>query len=291
MTELQEEKRRGYLHEDYRLFRLRDRIPPEVEYHYHDFHKLMFLYSGDVKYVVEGRECAMEPGDFVTVPRGALHRPIVGQGGEYDRCILYLSPEFLRRESTVECDLELCFSEQFLQSGHVLRPAESEAGKIAAILKNAQQAAFDGERYGSALLCRTILMQLLICLARAGREKKLLSPGTEPRNEKNAELLRYIGENLAEDLSVEALSRRFFISRYHLMHRFRQENGVTLHGYILAKRLMLARDLIASGTPATEACFACGCRDYSAFARAYKKQFGVSPRGKLSGGMEGIRQE
>ena len=291
MPEQNLDSKRGYLHGEFRLFRLRDRGLPEVEYHYHDFHKLMFLYAGEVDYAVEGQRCVMRPGDLVTVPRGALHRPVVSPGKEYDRLIVYLSPEFLRRESTETCDLELCFTGQYRTLGPVLRPTGAAAGVLAALLKGAQEAAFDREGYGGELLSRAIMIQFLITLYREGNQGRLSSPKAEPRSEKNAEILRYIGENLAEDLSVEALSRRFYISQYHLMRRFREENGVTLHSYILAKRLMLARDLISTGVGATEACFACGCRDYSAFARAYKKQFGVSPRGKLSAVMDGLRQE
>ena len=155
----------------------------------------------------------------------------------------------------------------------------------------AEQAAFEKNGYGSALLCKARLIQLLIEIARAGKDHRLQSVRTVSRDGKNTEILRYIGENFTEPLSVDALARRFFISRYHLMHRFRQENGVTIHSYILAKRLMWARDLIAAGMPATEACFACGCRDYSAFARAYKKQFGASPRGQVSGSLERVTKE
>ena len=291
MPEQNLDSKRGYLHEEFHLFRLRDRSLGEVEYHYHDFHKLMFLYAGEVDYAVEGQRCMMRPGDLVTVPRGALHRPVVSPGKEYDRLIVYLSPEFLRRESTEACDLELCFTGQYRALGPVLRPAGSAAGGLVALLKSAQEAAFDREGYGGDLLSRAIMIQFLITLCRLGQQGRLVSPQAEPRSEKNAEILRYIGENLTEILSVEELSRRFYISPYHLMHRFREENGVTLHSYILAKRLMLARDLISSGVSATEACFSCGCRDYSAFARAYKKQFGVSPRGKLSADMERVRKE
>ena len=43
-------------------------------------------------------------------------------------------------------------------------------------------------------------------------------------------------------------------------------------------KAMLAREKIASGLPAAEACYACGFGDYSAFARAYRKLFSASPR-------------
>ena len=46
--------------------------------------------------------------------------------------------------------------------------------------------------------------------------------------------------------------------------------------------LALARERMRLGQNATEACFSCGFSSYSAFLRAYKRQFGETPR-KLKG--------
>ena len=40
--------RRGYLHEDFRLFHLRDSEAPQVDYHYHTFDKLVLVLGGRV---------------------------------------------------------------------------------------------------------------------------------------------------------------------------------------------------------------------------------------------------
>ena len=42
--------------------------------------------------------------------------------------------------------------------------------------------------------------------------------------------------------------------------------------------LMLARELIAAGLTVTDACYRSGFQDYSTFSRAYKRQFGTTPR-------------
>ena len=76
------------------------------------------------------------------------------------------------------------------------------------------------------------------------------------------------------------LAEKFFISRYHLMRRFREETGTTIHAYISDRRLMLARDLISQGIPATDVCFRCGFGSYSSFSRAYGKFFGTTPTGR-----------
>ena len=95
------------------------------------------------------------------------------------------------------------------------------------------------------------------------------------------DILRFLEANLAEDISIDDLAAQFFISKYHMMRRFREETGTSIHNYLSDKRLLAARDLIQSGLSATDACFRCGFRSYSAFSRAYGKLFGATPTGRI----------
>ena len=47
--------KRGYLHEPFRLFHLRDVGVEEMEYHYHEFDKIVIFLSGTASYMIEGR--------------------------------------------------------------------------------------------------------------------------------------------------------------------------------------------------------------------------------------------
>ena len=82
---------------------------------------------------------------------------------------------------------------------------------------------------------------------------------------------------LTEGLTIDELAARFYISKYHMMRRFRDETGYTIHGYVTEKRLLLAQQLLEQGIPSGEAALRCGYQEYSTFSRAYKKQFDRSP--------------
>ena len=97
-------------------------------------------------------------------------------------------------------------------------------------------------------------------------------------NQKMIAIIDYLNEHLTEDISIDSLSETFFLSRYHLMHSFKEETGYTIGNYLSTKRLLLARDLILQGEPITNVCYECGFRNYSTFSRAFKKNFGYSPR-------------
>ena len=97
---------------------------------------------------------------------------------------------------------------------------------------------------------------------------------------KIAQVMSYINENLCGELNVDVLAERVFLSKYHFMRLFKAQTGVTVHTYVRQKRLVNAARLIREGTPAAKAAADSGFTDYSAFHRAFRESFGMSP-GKL----------
>ena len=103
-------EQRGYLHEDFHLFHLTSEIREPVDWHYHAFHKIcVYLGGSAANYGIEGRSYVLEPGDIILVPQGSIHRPELAPGAAYDRMILYLSPDYLRKADAGEAGLETCF--------------------------------------------------------------------------------------------------------------------------------------------------------------------------------------
>ena len=268
-------EQRGYLHEEFRLFHLRGPMEETVDWHYHTFHKIIVFLSGSASYGIEGSTYPLQPGDMVLVSRGCIHRPEAAPGAPYERMILYISPEFLRQNSTDGCELETCFSLARTQFDFVVRPGTRKK-ELLDILRALERACAVPD-FGQALLAKGLFWQFLVQLIRGMRAHDLsyAQPGAE--DEKTVAILRYLSAHLTENISIDDLAARFFISKYHMMRRFRAETGYTIHNYLITKRLLLARELIAGGMPVTQACYAGGFGDYSAFSRAYRRQFGQPP--------------
>jgi AraC-like DNA-binding protein len=91
------------------------------------------------------------------------------------------------------------------------------------------------------------------------------------------DVLKYLGEHLLEELSLEQVSGQFNISKNYLNILFRQAIGTTVNQYIRVKRLTLARQDILNGNGAEEAAYKAGFNNYSNFYRAYKAFFGDMP--------------
>jgi hypothetical protein len=115
-------EKRGYLLEHFRLFHLSSALEEDTDFHYHEFHKLVFFRSGAGRYLVEGRSYVLRPNDIILVQRGAIHKAQISPEEIYERVILYISPAFLERMSTEESRLDYCFSAAAREKSFVLRP-------------------------------------------------------------------------------------------------------------------------------------------------------------------------
>ena len=275
--------KRGFLLENFRLFHLKSKGGTQVEYHYHEFCKILLLISGSGGYYVDGQRYRLQSGDIVLLDAHSIHRPELDPDSPYERIILYISPEYLQRHSTGDCNLQSVFS---IGKGPVLRLTEEGRQKIfrmaAALERDLSEDAFGREIVSSAQLLR-----LLVELGRSREQPAASGPSPMmPQSQRIVEILRYIDEHISEDLDAESIAKAFFISKYHMMRQFRQETGTTVHLYITQKRLMRAKAYIDAGMRATEACYRCGFRSYSSFTRAYGKHFGTTPTGRMDAARE-----
>jgi len=274
-----EYEKRGYLLENFRLFHLHSQSGTRVDYHYHEFCKLLLLISGRGGYVVDGQRYLLQPGDVVLIGSRSAHRPELEEDSAYERIIIYIDPDFLQQSSTADCDLLELFS---AQNGHVLRLRETERKKVFA-LAGALEKELSGGEYGRLILCSGALLRLLVEIGRSQRQEGSLNPSpVTPDDPRVVEWMAYLDRHLSDDLDMDSLAERFFISKYHMMRLFRAQTGFTIHTDLLQRRLLAARQLIERGMLATEACYRSGFRSYSSFTRAYSKHFGSTPTGRYS---------
>lgn len=275
-----EYKKVGYLTSSFKMFHLKDSTRKTFTYHYHDFHKILILLSGDVTYCIEGRTYNLRPNDIVLVNSGEVHRPIIHSDTPYERIIIYVSPDYLNEYRGENNDLSLCLRQAMAEASHVLRLHSSPNGKLHSVIHELDLSLKDAD-YGSELYHRILFLEFMIHLNRAALHNHIEFIGNCASNEKIIAVLDYLNEHLTEDIRIDDLCARFFLSRYYLMHTFKEQTGYTIGSCLTAKRLFLARELISKGMPITDACYACGFRNYSTFSRAYKKHFDESPRDYL----------
>lgn len=278
MLDRSEVGKRGYLHENFRLFHLKDTRAEKMEYHYHEFDKIILLLRGKVTYVVEGVSYFLQPWDILLVQHNMIHVPMIDPSEPYERIVIWLNAGYVERSSSPEQPLTTCFDVARQRNFHLLRQPSERRLQYMRLIQQLEEALRD-EQFGHELLADTTFLQLLVAINRdILHDHTAEDTATYRSDPKMGEILRYIAEHLEEELTVEFLAGRFYISRYYLMHRFKAVTGYTVHQYISQKRLLRAGELIRGGTPVMKAAEAVGFREYSTFLRAFRNTFHMSPR-------------
>ncbi|MDE7055395.1 MAG: AraC family transcriptional regulator [Oscillospiraceae bacterium] len=278
MLDRSEIGKRGYLNEPYRLFHLRDDRALALDYHYHEFDKLVLLLGGRVTYHIEGKCYPLQPMDVLLVSRNLIHLPVVEDGQGYERMVLWIGREFMSRFGAPEADLSDCFRLTEQRGVHLHRPRGEERERWRELFERVEAAGQD-EGFAARLLADTCVLQLLICLNRAvGGAREEADTAAYRFDPKMEEVTRYIMAHLGEELSIGRLAGAFFLSRYYLMHRFKEVYGCSVHQYIRQKRLQQAAEAIRRDVPVLKAAEDAGFGDYSVFLRAFRAAYGKSPR-------------
>lgn len=130
--------------------------------------------------------------------------------------------------------------------------------------------------------CKALLTEFLIYLGR-NYAVAMYSDSVNERRKRNLErmnqVLLYIEEHFAEDLSSKELARIMYLSKDRFDHLFRENVGVSPQQYINTTRLTKARELILTGDyTITEIARMVGFTDYNNFGRQFKRFFGCTPR-------------
>ena len=268
--------RAGYLEENYHYFHLRDTAGQERDFHFHEFDKVVVLLSGHVDYTVEDITYALKPWDVLLVKHHTIHKALIDKTEPYDRVIIYLDAKYFDRIMP-NAGLMDCFEKADKDGRQLITPDDGQQERLAAALED-YEAAMRDEELGAEAIRDTQMVKLLVLINRIYASGSTAPDRAEAtRDPKIGAVLSYINENLGRELSVDELAEQAYLSRYHFMRLFKAQTGSTVHAYVRQKRLLYAARLIREGESAARAAAESGFSDYSAFHRAFRECFGISP--------------
>ena len=132
----------------------------------------------------------------------------------------------------------------------------------------------DKTEYGSDVRARILLSQILLIANEVhpvkDQPKNIMPPFLE-------KVTSFIDDNLAGDLSLSAFADEFFMNPNYLDRSFKKYTGLSIHRYVIEKRIELAKQLLREGHTVTMVCEASGFGIYSNFIRTFNTLVGLSP--------------
>ena len=262
----------------FEVFHYRDENVKEVTLHHHDFYEIYFFVSGNVSYNIESRSYRLSPGDVLLIGPHELHQPVFSpEKQHYERYVLWINANFLQQFIAPGRDLSRCFDAANPEHSNLIRP-DGVSRELLNYLIQQLIREQETEEFASEMYCLSLLAQVLVVVNRVA-----IRASQRPEARDNADstiyrIVNYINDHYNEDLSLDMLANKFFISKYHLSREFGRVVGTSVYRYIIQKRLIMARQMMAAGVPTSEVCQHCGFGDYSNFYRAFKSEYQISPR-------------
>lgn len=245
-----------------------DSYTQKARLHSHHEYEIYLFLKGDCYYVVEGRRYELTPGDMIIIRKHEMHRVFHNSSTEYSCLVLFLAPEFFSENNCLEYeDAFLDYNKDNKIDSHV-------------VLSSGMQDVLDRlEKYSNgytikrSTIVKSVLIELLHILNGITSFEK-----PEKTNQTIKMVISYLNDNYTNDIDLDKIAEKFFISKFHLCRLFKHATGLTLQEYVRRKRLTFALELRRQGTTLSDASIKAGFKDYTSFYRYYKKRFKKPPK-------------
>ena len=227
-----------------------------------------------MEYLIGSNRYRLQKGDIVFVPPGVSHRPILPEKltAPYERDVLWVSTEFM------ETYMQMFPDESVLNRDHAtpIRTAGTRWEFLGDLFrKGVLEEEEKRPGWEAAVIGNT--MTIFANMKRAYIERSAGTMKAE-KPELLDRIMAYIETYYAAHITIDDLARRFYVSNSTISHLFKQKMGVSVYRYITQRRLIAAKTLIGQKLPLEEISQKVGFSDYSTFYRAFKQEFGISPR-------------
>lgn len=224
--------------------------------------------------VIDSRHYPLRQGDIILIPPGVSHAVLSPEDPEAQKrhYVLWISVEFMAQLAE---DFSF-FTRYPLKTGTLIHTAGTAWEYLELYFRSVVEE-WESKTPGWEPVMVSTTVLLLTYLNRAVTAVPVAQNTPEKQDLLN-HLLTYVEANLHERITLEDTADRFWISTTTLSTLFSKKMGISFYQYVLQRRLRQARDLICQGMPIENVAARVGFSDYSAFYRAFRREYGVSPR-------------
>ena len=246
-----------------------------VQLHSHSFYELLCCRNTcGAEYLVGAQRYRLQKGDIILIAPGVSHRPLLPEhmAEPYKRDVLWISTEFIQVIRRLYPD----FMEPEQQFSSLLRTVGTRWELLADLFRaGVREAETQAPGWELAVIGNT--MQIMSQLYRAFQDRAA-APLKAEKPELLDQVMAYVEAHLAEKITLADVARHFFISESTVTQTFRRKMGVSFYRCVTQRRLIAAKALIEEGRTLETVGEQVGFTDYSAFYRAFKQEYGISPR-------------
>lgn len=231
--------------------------------HSHNHFEIYFITKGNCCYFIENKVYHLIPGDIILIPEGIMHNTEY-QNTIYTRKLISCSEYFIP-----ECIKSLLPSLLYLyRNPEIIESVEQIFSKVEEEYANKDSLSED------IFKCYTHMLFFLLV-----RHPNQYIPQQEEKHYID-DAIHYLQNNYTQQISLQDVSGRYFVSPEHFSRVFKQKTGFNVSEYLNILRLQKAENLLKQLTaaPITEIAEDCGFNDSNYFCVKFKKLYGMPPK-------------
>lgn len=243
--------------------------------HSHTFFELLYCRNNcGAEYLVGAERYRLQKGDIIFVPPGVSHRPLLPELliEPYKRYVLWFSGEFMEKYAAL---FPYSFTEKQARPSMLRTDGTKWAFLGDLFRKGVQESEQQEDGWEAAVIGNTIT--LLTQIKRATGDHSAHTLEAE-KPELLDRIMSFVENNYTQSITIDILAKAFFVSSSTVSHLLKQKIGVSFHRYVTQRRLIAAKSLIENGMLLEGVSTQVGFQDYSSFYRAFKQEYGISPR-------------
>ena len=238
-----------------------------TDLHSHSHYEIYFLVSGQRKFFLDDKMYNVAAPCFIVIPPYTMHKT---EGFAFSRININVSAETLDPyESSVLQRL----------SGKIIPLSKDNAESIFALLDNAVNICNTEDKYSPYKL-DGLLSYIILCMDKVKAET-VISPvkaNTEKVSPIALKIIDFLSSHYAEQVSLDMLSKKFFLSKMSLCAYFKAAMNCTICEYIMQLRLNKAKQYLSSSKKSVEEIASlCGFSSGAYMGLIFKNKVGLSP--------------
>lgn len=243
-------------------------------YHRHDAYEVFLFVRGKTRNDVGPASYHLNPGDMIIINPNELHRVVCTSSEIYERVCVNIRRGVFDALSSDKTSLRECFEANTLGERRIVNLSNEQVNQVVKLI-HSRKFYLASKEYGSDLMAESYLLQLLVFINIAYKGSSYTPPNV--MSELIRDTMLYIKEHLDESLSIEQLSKHFYLSGTFISREFKKQTGLTLGAYILGEKIAHSKNLLMEGKNVSEACYLSGFCDYANYIRSFTKAVGISP--------------
>lgn len=241
------------------------------DYHVHDWFDISFVLNGSVTYMIDDKKYKVKKGQVVIVSPGKYHKEISYSNKEFE--VFYICIRFTK-------DGKYFNILQYLDIPEVTNVMNQK--EIQEIFRNIlNEVTYKEEGYLIKISAQVLNLLVALYRNKNGVKRNLgsIKNINEIRKDRITEDIKeYLEENYNKKISLNELSKYFFLSQPYISSIFKKQTGYTLIEYLNTVKISKAKSMFAKGEDnISKVAEEVGFNDIHYFYKVFKQYENMTP--------------